>query len=237
VLWGDSHALAIAPQMSKTAAEVGLRGYFVATGGCPPLLGLEDFEARTFGKCAEPGALITELLRNANIKTVVFFSRWALYAEGAASPNETGVTIRHFVDADPAGNRRVFETLLDKTVRRITDTARDVVIFGPVPELPYNLQSAVIKSMMRREPATFSLPLADFQDRQRNVLPFLAQLSQMPNTHVFFPHQMLCQGTECRTMDKGGPLYSDDDHLNERGAALLAPLFRQALVRQAAALR
>jgi hypothetical protein len=229
VLWGDSHALAIAPDFSKIAAELGLTGYFVASGGCPPLLGLEEFNFQTFGKCIEGSQAIPDVLKDPGINTVVLFGRWGLYSEGSSSPNETGVTIRRFVDADEAANRQAFAGLLRKTVSGIRAAGHNVVVFGPVPELPFHLQSTVIKSMMRGETRDFSLPRSVFDQREAFVLPLLSGISKLPGVRVLYPHESLCDAAICKTFDGKSPLYVDDDHLSRQGAQRLAPLMRDAL--------
>ena len=40
VVWGDYHALAIAPAFTKSAKQMGHAGYFVGAAACTPLLGV-----------------------------------------------------------------------------------------------------------------------------------------------------------------------------------------------------
>ena len=238
ILWGDSHALAVAQTFSDTAREMGRQGIYIATGGCPPLFGLEKISARTFAKCQSGASQVEALLGQQHISDIFIIARWGLYAEGTANVNETKVHVRRFVEADEVANREAFTRYLQQTVETLTRAGHRVTLFGPVPELPYNLPSAVVRDIMRghnfvQTAGAYSQPRAAFDLRQHTVNDALKQLSGQPGVRVFYPGQVLCDDVSCRALDGATPLYIDDDHLSAAGAAKLRPLFEAALATNA----
>lgn len=234
VLWGDSHALAVARTLSDAAKRAGRQGVYVGTGGCPPLLDLDSVAPRAFATCLAGAAEVMALLNDAGIKDVIIFARWGLYAEGTGGANETNVHVRRFVEADQAANRAAFAQALRHTVDALASAGRNVTLFGPVPELPYNLPSAVIRDLMRghnvlRQDDAYAQPRVAFDERQRTVKAVLGELATHPRIRVFYPDQALCDAMSCKALEQSAALYIDDDHLSAAGAAKLIPMFEAAL--------
>lgn len=229
IFWGDSHALAVADQFSRVAQSQGRKGAFVAIGGCPPFLGLESISARRFAKCIEGSTALLHLLKRTDIRDVIMFARWAVYSESTGSRSETNVSVRRFVDGDVAGNRAEFARLFRQTVKAITTSGRRVTILAPVPELPYNLPSEVIKDMMRGKFRDYSISTRDFAQRQTFVLSLLIELDSIEDVRVLYPDHLLCDADKCQPLEGQIPLYADDDHLSQAGAQRLEPLFQESL--------
>jgi peptidoglycan/LPS O-acetylase OafA/YrhL len=124
VLWGDSHAATIATELSAIASKAALRGTLVATGGCPPLLGLEDVSRRTFSKCIDHNIVVANILKQDNLRHFILDARWALYSEGRGSGGEIGVNVRRFADGDLDKNRAEFARLFRETLKTITASGR-----------------------------------------------------------------------------------------------------------------
>jgi peptidoglycan/LPS O-acetylase OafA/YrhL len=229
VLWGDSHADVIANELSNVAKAAGLKGLLIATGGCPPLLGLENLSRLTFGKCIDANAAIREVLQRPEIRDFIIDARWAVYSEGKGPGGTVSVRARRFVDADDAANRAAFAALLRDTVKAITATGRSVTLIGPVPELKFNLPTTIIKDRMHGRSGAYALQRAEFDSRQVFVMQTLADLEPLPNVRVLYPDKSLCDRNFCNTVENGTILYKDDNHLNPQGVKKLGVLLRDAL--------
>ena len=229
VLWGDSHADVIANELSNAATAAGLRGLLIATGGCPPLLGLENLSRLTFGKCIEANATIREVLQRPEVRSFIIDARWAVYSEGKGPGGMVSVRARRFVDADDAANRAAFAGLLRETVKVITATGRSVTLIGPVPELKFNLPTKIIKDRMHGRLGSYAMPRAEFDIRQAFVLQTLADLETIPSVRVLYPDRSLCNGNLCNTVENGTVLYMDDNHLSPQGVKKLEALLREAV--------
>ena len=71
---------------------------------------------------------------------------------------------------------------------------------------------------------------AEFQQRQRHVLPALADVAQLPQTDVVYPSQASC-AADCAVERAGQVLYIDDNHLSRAGLDLVKPLLRRVFDR------
>lgn len=195
---------------------------------------LDNVAPRAFAACLDGAAEVMALLNDAGIRDIIIFARWGLYAEGTGGANETNVHVRRFVDADEAANRAAFAQALRHTVDALANTGRNVTLFGPVPELPYNLPSAVIRDLMRGHNVlgkadAYAQTRATFDERQRTVKTVLGELATHSRVRIFYPDEALCDATSCKALDGSTALYIDDDHLSAAGAAKLVPMFEAAL--------
>ena len=219
LLWGDSHARVVASTIDEIAKAQGSRGLIVFRGGCPPLLPHVDspFDTR---HCAKTQALVEDLLKSPGYRNVVLVGRWALYAEGGGYRN--GKWFKTAFDLGKTkANRAAFEAALTATIDAIVRSGRRVTVVGPVPDLPINPAEMMIRAMMLGATADVHATATDFATRQAGVLPLLKQLSQRAGVRVVYPHESLCDASQCRTVDGPMPLYSDDNHLGVNGVALI----------------
>ncbi|MCL4766233.1 MAG: acyltransferase [Hyphomicrobiaceae bacterium] len=229
VLWGDSHAQMLSKSLSELAGSVDLKGHAVLRGGCPPFFLLETEYKDEFRKCHSSLRRVPRLIEAQEVVNVIIMARWASYAEYKDTTGERAGEFR-LAPGDQARNREEFARLLRGTIERLRAPGRTVTLIGPVPELPVNLPTAMIRGLMRGHRQDLSLPFADFARRQATVLGLLAELSKLPGVRVLYPHRLLCSAERCRTVEAGRPLYVDDDHLSPLGVEALGPLLREAML-------
>jgi peptidoglycan/LPS O-acetylase OafA/YrhL len=226
LVWGDSHADALAPGVLAWAEAHDLRVRQVSRGGCPPLVGARvltdghdsDPECARFNK----GVLQTILI-DPSVRFVVLSARWPLYMD--ARPPMGGFDPPMTLE-DQAGRGYSLGAALDHTLGAIEaggGKAR-VVVIGPVPELPFSVPSCMGQARRfdldmahcRTAPAMGSLARADPAIQQIE-----AAVSRHPAVRAVFPSRQLCSAQACRTVQDGVLLYYDADHLSATGARKL----------------
>jgi peptidoglycan/LPS O-acetylase OafA/YrhL len=237
VLWGDSHAAAITMEMSEVAAHFHLNGVSVFGPGCPPILGLEATALRAFSGCRRQNLALNNLLKEPTIRRIILVARWAAYTELDNVGGGIRIKIPHFDKSDSTANRKAFFEGLRNTVRTITESGRQLTIIGPVPELPFDLPSTVIKDMMHGKSGDHSIQRIDFERRQSNFRLLLDEFANVPGVQIIEPSEILCDNTTCKTVENGEALYLDDNHLSRTGARRLHSLFERTLEPLAAANR
>ena len=211
LVWGDSHALTLASEVHALAASEGVAGFLVARGGCPPLFDSGAAPALSKKKCQSNVIQVERAIESGAIHNVVLFARWAAY---------TGIT---------KAEGEEFGRLLPATIAKLIQSGVKVTIIGPIPELPLNLPTAMIKGRMKGSPFTLEIDYGGFLARQQRTFAMLETLSKLPKVDVVYPHLSLCSEQICTTVENDFPLYSDDNHLNWRGTAKLAQLLRPLL--------
>nr|HPG89867.1 SGNH hydrolase domain-containing protein [Hyphomicrobium sp.] len=195
----------------------------------PPLLGLEKLPHRGFAKCIETAAAFRKAWDMPSVRNVIMVARWGIYAEGTGNVSEANVRVRRFVEFDEDRNRAEFARLLRETVTTLAASGKVVTLFGPVPELPFNLPSEMIKDLMRGRTRDYAQLRSTFNARQAAVFPVLQEVSKIAGVRVLYPHEVLCNELLCQNVDSGQALYLDDDHLSRAGAEKLMSLIDSAL--------
>ena len=228
LLWGDSHARALASGVSRSAARHGLRGKFVALPACPPLAGIERDSRRSCD--AFNRSVLRMLARAPEIKTVVLGARWALSAEGRRYAHESGrpVKLVDLEDGSDAGlpNDALFEIGLRRTIVQLRRLGKQVVLVRGIPEVGYDVPSAYLVARVTGRDANAMLApsLGDYRHRSRDVAAVFARIAaQLPVTFVD-PSRYLCDA-RCPVVRSGRLMYRDDDHLSTFGSDFLAPAF------------
>ena len=231
VLWGDSHATAIAPAVADAAARHGLAGEFSGLNDCPPLLGLRR-ERWADRSCQDRNDAMVRYLHATGIRTVILDARWSssldVIGEGAGRPHLSWQYDEESRERSLEENRRVFRRSLARTLSVLRAAGHDVTIVGPVPEAAFPVPEMLARRRLQGRSPEPGPALAAFETRNRIVLD---AFQSEPDVAYLFPHRLLCTSDDarCAMIRDGRPLYSDHSHLSRFGAdsvsALFDPLF------------
>lgn len=228
LLLGDSHSRAIAPGVQAAASKAGVAGMFVFKPTCPPLTGVYVLSV-----CNEFVERIMSYIRkHPNLHTIILVSRWAIYADGSTYKNELGDPVILLSDKQPDldqtdNNPRLFKFGLTRTVEKLLNMGRSVIIVNEIPEIGYNVPAAF--SIAQRTGADINNIIAPSLDEYiaRNTFPasVIQSLSKRKNVQVLDPSRILCAQARCLVAVDGQYLYTDDDHLSIFGAQYISSIF------------
>jgi peptidoglycan/LPS O-acetylase OafA/YrhL len=229
LVWGDSHARALAPSINIAAAKRGVAGRIVFQLGCPPLLGI----ARRHGtSCYEfNNTVLSHIEAHSELTTIILSARWALSANGNRYKTEEGATVKLMdVQSGPRPtdtNEALFAVGLQRTVKKLAELGRKVVIVAQVPEVGYDVPSSnsIALRTGRDLNAIVAATWAEYLARNRVAGAAIDSLRRTYAIHVVDPAKALCDGQRCRVVVDGHPLYHDDDHLSLLGAEYIAYIF------------
>jgi peptidoglycan/LPS O-acetylase OafA/YrhL len=228
ILWGDSHAGALAPAIERAATRAGRTGILAGQAGCLPLLGVERHDRRDL-PCREFNEAVAKLLeRYPDVRTVVLAGGWALYAEGSRFRETTGAPVlisRNGVD----DNARAFYAGMEQTLRFLAERNLNVAFVTQAPEIGWDVPSVLARSQAydRQPPAPPSFD--DYRARQKKVTDIMTEISQRHSMRVVDIARILCPGKTCLTVRDGQWLYIDSSHLSTRGAEYVARAFAGVL--------
>lgn len=230
VLWGDSHAAALAPALHLSALKAEVGGYVLTFSACPPLWGI-DRQGPEKGDCYRFNQRVLLFLRQRpEIDTIILSARWAISTEGRRYKAEQGAPVRlvDMLEKRSASNAELFEIGLHRTVAVLAESNRNVVFVTGVPEVGYDVPSAFSIAMRTgRDLNDLIAPTRqDYLERNRAVFQALDMLKKdnLPFQIVDLS-LALCDEERCRVTANNQPLYRDDDHLSLYGARYLAWLF------------
>jgi peptidoglycan/LPS O-acetylase OafA/YrhL len=240
ILWGDSHAFAMASMISDVARDDGRAGLVAGSGGCAPLLGVSRTTSRSFPCEAFNDRVVDLIRRDAAIATVILVSRWSLTADGRRYLHEGGadtfVRDSQSQETGLAENGAVFRRGLERTLAALRDAGKRVVVVGPVPEVGFDVPTTLARTLWFERSFPIDPERGAFLARQQVVLDTLQDLQRRSDFVLIQPHQLLCDAARCRTGTGDHSLYVDDNHLSITGATLLRPLFEPVFAMKAASI-
>lgn len=235
-LWGDSHANALAYTLHERALAAKQSFRFYGRSGTVPLPDTPPFpdRARREGQ-AYTGAVLKELLKDDQIRTVILAARWAFYVEGttaAYGPAESGPNRSGGMLAadDP---RTAFANALRALIAKLQQSGKTVVLVYPIPEPARRVPQFLAEEVLNdRDPAAARIPAAGvFFERQQFVLETMAAQPDSPQLIRIKPHERLIRDGALVLMNGQSVLYRDADHLTLEGVQFILPLFEPVFAR------
>ena len=236
LVWGDSHAAALAPGVDARANTLGISGWVVGYNRCASLIGAAPMQRnRDDYPCVPIADEVLNLVRDNHIKHVLLASRWDTYISGwerGGSETLQDLTIS-FSSADGRRARglEAFRLSFAETVRRLRMLGADVWVLEQVPPQLVDVPSALAKAVyFGRNPDALRRSYADIEKRRAAAETVFAQYRVPPQASFIDPAEEFCPAkSPCLIAAEGRALYSDGNHLSEFGSlwsqAMLDPFF------------
>ena len=235
MLWGDSHARALASGIDASAKRQGASGVISTELACPPFMGVDRAHMQS---CVKFNNAVLEYLRTKpEIKTVVLAGRWALSANGSRYKQESGSPVRlrdtESASAKQLPNAEIFSAGLDRTIRALHKMGKQVVLVGPIPEVGINvMQSYFVAQATGRDISALIAPtVPEYQQRTETVMKIFAALNPDTSLRMIAVDKVLCDDKLCKVVVDDQPLYRDDDHLSTFGSHYVSHLFDDVFTR------
>jgi len=233
-LLGDSHASALGDPLRQDARAHGYGLIQMTAGSCPPLLGatlrLREHPGASRA-CADFNiAAIEKAARDPRIKIVVLTAFWQSPFTAHAIAIGDGVIPADGASADSSSEIEL-RAALGRTLTRLRDAGKKVVLLGDVPWLQFDparhvwAQALPLRGALERYAAPglsemagsvddrFFEPLAD-----RGSVIVADGARAVPGTRFVPLRDLLCPNDRCRTDDGEVPFFIDQQHLSRSGA-------------------
>ena len=244
VLWGDSHAGALAPAFKRLADETGAAGWLATEPGCAPLLGVETVTHNVSG-CDKFNENVISAIERFHVRTVYLVARWELDLLGRTDfENSEGVGGFFLSDSNSkevstAESGKVLERGLNRTLSRLASDGHKVVLVLDVPNTAMFTPAFLAKSASRGMDLgpQVILDVRANGGRLDSADDFLKHISAQWNATTIDPKLSLCSGGGCLIAKNGRSLYTDDNHLTTFGALQLVDLIRPSVAQAALILR
>lgn len=233
LLWGDSHAAAIAPALERVAARNGISGYVAWSRACAPVLGLRRYDDQDPEDCDAFNASVFAFIKAHHVNTVFLHARWALNVEGTRYGQEPGIPALLTPSRNPADDYAEFEKLFAATLEQLRNITVNVVIIASVPEVGVDVPTMLARDRINHASIDFAPSYSDFIHRQARAFEILSKDSELYGAQIVYPDQTLCDHSSCFLMAGKYPSYIDDNHLSTHGAMQLAPIFAPLVERAA----
>lgn len=242
LLWGDSHAMVTATALEQAAVRRHASFLFAADADCPPGIGFRiDRRVNpgltnqlSYRYCDAYNQQMLEFaLKSPGVETVIFSARWTNWRIGApANPAEPPADVR-LIDAKGAArsigeNAPKWERGFLALVDRLTASGKKVVIVGPLPEPTFNVPHQLYVQRFGLARRATPISVSDYRIRHAKILAFFRGMTHKKGVRFIWPEQVLCSNGVCPIVDRGIPLYFDQDHLSVYGARKTSVLYDSA---------
>ncbi|HXK25729.1 MAG TPA: acyltransferase family protein [Myxococcota bacterium] len=230
LIWGDSHAGAMAPAIDLAARQAGIHGLFVGQASCPPLLDFDPGQTSRpkVQRCKETNAAVVGLIAERRISTVFLIARWPKYVHGTEYGNEG-----YFFDPSrliPLEDKSApVAHGLDQTLSALSEVGTRMVLVMDVPEIGYNVPHALAKAAMSGRSVDIAPSPAAVRMRQALARSTLQTYAAKYDAAIIDPTPAICDQTRCSIERDGVILYRDEDHLSRAGAESISDLYRPLL--------
>ncbi len=211
-LFGDSHANHLVPFLTILARDAHYSGQDYTLDRCLPIMDLNwGQNLHMAEKCRQRNGVAQQHITQQDFDYVVMAASW---------PHFTSQRI--FTDKQVTDN----QTKKSLVKAKLASTLAVIIKSGAVPIFIEDTPTLLGKSpKCTIKKALFNSALQCDIERIDNIMfnEILVDLKQeFPSLLIMNPHELYCQGSNCSMSINGLPLYRDDDHLNEKGAELLA---------------
>lgn len=223
LLWGDSQAAAALGGLEKLANEHGTRLASFASGGCPPLYGVDI--VRTSQNCASYRAVGMPRLDNLKIDFAILYSRWPIYATGARSYALAGRNDNH------SDQETLFIEGLRAAVEKLKKIgAKRILVIGPTPTFPRDISTCYARAKRYGiNPAERCYTLRRDQEAGSRVAlnRLVAAIQGSPNVQLVDPLDAFCDRVYCRPFNQRAVFFNDTNHISDFGVSAITNQFPQ----------
>ena len=236
LLWGDSHAAALAPAFEAAAEKSGIAGWITYKPACMPLL---DVERVGTPGCPQFNRNVLAIIERDDIPTVMLAGRWALAALGLTSRElDDGQSQVFFSDSSSTArslgeNAAVFARGLHRLLAHPAMLGRNVVLVIDLPDTgidtPRYLARSVIWGDVTNPSQDVRIAMSSYTQASTRVDDQLARIAAEHHAVTIDPKTVLCRNAQCLIARTGRSLYRDSHHLTVFGALQLENLFQPVL--------
>ncbi len=210
LLWGDSHAMVIAPVIDKLCRQFSVRGVEATHSATLPILGYNG--SYKYSLMAAPPAFsksVVEFIATRHIKTVIIAAHWTVY---------------DYPD--------LVKTKLTATVRNLISSGARVYVLKDVPIPGFDVPRHVaMTALYQGDFSKLEISPDKHVAANQDYESIFNHLSQMGATVLDTPKYFLNTRGYYDVVRDDKVLYCDESHLSISGSQLLYPMFEPLFVK------
>ena len=225
-VFGDSHGVELAYALAEDLKPSGQGVLHLTSSGCQPAL---KFESNVPGCSAWIRESLALLENSPDIHDVVLVFRHSFYLYGdqvrgfPVLPDSAPAFLRE----QPANAaRNAYWSSFFEIARRLKVAGKEVHVVDPIPELGTAIDRLIYRRDVFGGVAVQKVgnPVANYVQRNRSILPKLAELAAAGSAVRVISQDAFCDGVQCFAVMGGDAMYFDDNHPSVAGARRLARL-------------
>lgn len=222
ILWGDSHADAIAPAFYSLSEKYKRNGYVVTGHGCPPILEIDIKDSYRSFNCRNSNQAVLDLIKREKIKHVFLVASWSswLHNDGLYFPDKTWYKPykTKYDNKIFAGLQRTIDLLQKQGVKVHLMMDTPVASFDPPRVL-------ALEKLYDVQDKTAFIPVQDYTKSIADNIGAFKKISSSKSVLYVDPKPLLCDKSRCRVEHDGESLYFNPGHVSVTGALYLQDIF------------
>ena len=233
---GDSHAQMLAPPIIEIANKQKKRTIIMVKGGCPPIQGVKIARGNSkVGVCKDLADVQFKYIKENNIKTVFFISRWSLYLDKKDFDNNKSA---YFIITEDNRNQSIEDTrinfigFLNKSIKKYKELGVRVILIEQIPVQKINPVKNIININQKNINSItnkFSVKKTETSQYLLYSNTLIKQLAKLNSIESINFTNDLCNDLKCNIMKDKKFLYREESHLNKYGALSLINRFEQIM--------
>lgn len=231
ILMGDSHAMSLMNIFSGIYEQYGKSVMDWSLSGCPTVEGLKTHDNKKLS-CPVFNDKNFNRLNDVPGVPIVLVNRFSAHFYGGNEddyPGRPGVYMDKPVDRFDEQYAQSLYQGYKQSLCKLTKN-NPVYMMRPTPELKMHVPKSMGRSRLyKNEELRVSISVEEFHERNALANQLIDELVSECGVVDLDPAPLFCDQKRCYGDLDGNPIYFDDDHLNNRGAALLLPLIRQGI--------
>lgn len=220
IVWGDSHANAIAPGFDQLGIEINQKGLLLKQAGCMPALNITDQDLSK--ECQQFNQDVVRIIDNGQFQQIFIIGRWLAYPRWMSGTSQAKGTEQ---------SRQRLAELLTNTIQYLQHKNINVTLLAQVPPITAHTMPASAlgrSAYYHGEPMDLRSRTDEYLKSQDHILSIFKTLESKTGVTIIYPHQFLCDETYCMITHNGKSLYYDDDHLSGYGAKYFSRYIRNS---------
>jgi peptidoglycan/LPS O-acetylase OafA/YrhL len=207
ILWGDSHAMAVAPAIDILCQKYSIRGVEATHFVTPPLLGYGTTNGALGDQPAEFAQATINFIAQNHIKTVFLAAKWSIY-----------------------GSPDTLDAWLALTIHSLQEAGASAYILKDVPGAPFNVPAVAVTTIIRDGSLDrLTLHGHKYDDRNKDYEQVFQLRAKMGAIILDSPKYFLNSNGFYDVVRDGRILYTDDQHLTVEGSKLLVPMLEPSI--------
>lgn len=233
---GDSHSLSYLAPLVEELNSTGYKVRYAGNAGCPPFK--DTYVSRKDRRRLDCNGRNHSIFRTsvlAETDAVILIGRWTFYGFGDITGRTMYLGETEQVPEDEENSYRVFKAHLGRTITYLNQNDIPVIVLHQPPVQKYDAKdvysrAVLVSNAVNATLANMSLPMAEHTANygvlRSEVEAIVAAHADL--TRSIDPATVLCS-QRCVIGRQDVSYYRDDDHLSNRGAALIVPQIVEAV--------
>ena len=233
IVLGDSHAASFVRSIETAIIDKSQHVLDWTLSGCETVFGLKDHKNKKY-HCKEfLDSAFKKQEALSSVAPMILINRYSILFDGPNEPGPANVTpspARYISAPYESFSKNLRMEMRDGIINTACEFAkfRTVYMMRPIPELKYHVPKVMARSLLiDHQYRRLSVTLEEYHKRNAFLLETQDLAAERCGVKILDPLPYLCSDGACWGDVDGLPIYYDDDHMNERGAALLIPMFRE----------